>query len=582
MFGIGTAHMFGTGSRQTEWFCAVARSGRRSVFALIIIALVSFLPGFFSLPAIDRDEARYAQASRQMVATGDWIDIRLQEVPRYHKPIGIYWLQSALVSSFGTDAIAPIWVHRLPSLAGATGAVLLTYWLALALVSREAAFLAGATMAVCLLLGVEARLAKTDAVLLSTILLAQAVLARAYIHVHDANARIAVQWRPWLYPLLFWSAVAAGILVKGPIIVLYVGLTIVAISIFERSFSCIHALNPTFGLLWCLALAAPWYVAIGFQSEGAFYQKAIGFSVAGKIVEEHEGHGAPPLTHAAWLWAIYWPGSLLFALSIVQLWRQRREPWLRFLIYWALPSWIAMELVVTKLPHYILPALPAISIAAARVVVSNVALLKHRAVRISMAGVVSLITIVALAAIVTASWIAGNEKLTAAMPAYWAAAFVCFSVLLFFALRALRDQKIMTLTSALFGSAIAFYWMMYPSIAQIDRLWPARQLANIIDNNKQCEKPFLVSAGYHEPSLVFSTRTDLVLTNGADAADMMAGRICSLGLIEKRQRAAFMDRAREIGAEFSPAGQADGFNIGGGREIEMVVYAPKQPSNTQE
>ena len=59
-----------------------------------------------------------------------------------------------------------IWLYRIPSLIGAIGAVLLTYWTALAFVSRRAALLAGLMMAISILLGVEARLAKTDAVLL--------------------------------------------------------------------------------------------------------------------------------------------------------------------------------------------------------------------------------------------------------------------------------------------------------------------------------------------------------------------------------------------------------------------------------
>jgi len=59
--------------------------------------MIFFLPGFFSIPAIDRDEARFAQATKQMVETGDFVDIRFQEDVRYKKPVGVYWLQSAVV-----------------------------------------------------------------------------------------------------------------------------------------------------------------------------------------------------------------------------------------------------------------------------------------------------------------------------------------------------------------------------------------------------------------------------------------------------------------------------------------------------
>ncbi|MEA2955527.1 MAG: hypothetical protein QOJ58_1024, partial [Alphaproteobacteria bacterium] len=51
----------------------------RAVALLLLVALLSFLPGFFSIPPIDRDEARFAQATKQMVESGDYIDIRFQD-----------------------------------------------------------------------------------------------------------------------------------------------------------------------------------------------------------------------------------------------------------------------------------------------------------------------------------------------------------------------------------------------------------------------------------------------------------------------------------------------------------------------
>ena len=61
--------------------------------------VVGFPPGIFSIPPIDRDEARFAQATKQMVETGDYIDIRFQDEVRYKKPVGIYWLQAAVVKA---------------------------------------------------------------------------------------------------------------------------------------------------------------------------------------------------------------------------------------------------------------------------------------------------------------------------------------------------------------------------------------------------------------------------------------------------------------------------------------------------
>ena len=75
---------------------AVGSHSRAALF-LVVVALLAFVPGFFQIPPVDRDEARFAQATKQMVESGDYIDIRFQGEGRYKKPVGIYWLQSAVV-----------------------------------------------------------------------------------------------------------------------------------------------------------------------------------------------------------------------------------------------------------------------------------------------------------------------------------------------------------------------------------------------------------------------------------------------------------------------------------------------------
>src|SRR5438105_6022079 len=157
----------------------------RAMLLLVFVSLVSFLTGFFNIPPVDRDEARFAQATKQMVETGDYIDIRFQDEVRYKKPVGIYWLQAAVVKTAQAlgvpNALTTIWLYRIPSLVGAIGAVLLTYWTALAFVTRQGAALAALMMCSCVLLGAEARLAKTDAMLLLTVVAAMGAMARIYL-----------------------------------------------------------------------------------------------------------------------------------------------------------------------------------------------------------------------------------------------------------------------------------------------------------------------------------------------------------------------------------------------------------------
>src|SRR3982751_4537128 len=110
-------------------------SHTRAVAVLVLAALLAFLPGFFQIPPTDRDEARFAQATKQMLETGEYVDIRFQDEVRYKKPVGIYWLQAAVVKTATAlgmpNAQRTIWVYRIPSLIGAVGAVLLTYLTAL-------------------------------------------------------------------------------------------------------------------------------------------------------------------------------------------------------------------------------------------------------------------------------------------------------------------------------------------------------------------------------------------------------------------------------------------------------------------
>ena len=72
--------------------------GWRGMILAALIALVAGLPGVFALPPLDRDESRFAQATAQMLETGDYVNINFQDAPRHKKPVGIHWLQAASVA----------------------------------------------------------------------------------------------------------------------------------------------------------------------------------------------------------------------------------------------------------------------------------------------------------------------------------------------------------------------------------------------------------------------------------------------------------------------------------------------------
>src|SRR5262249_36393574 len=131
---------------------------------------------------LDRDEARFAQATRQMLETGDFVRIRIQDDERNKKPIGIHWLQAAAVKAAFpiTQRLNEIWPYRLPSALGATLAAIAALWGATALLPRRDAILGASLFAACMLLGTEGMIAKTDAVLTGFTTLALATLAHFY------------------------------------------------------------------------------------------------------------------------------------------------------------------------------------------------------------------------------------------------------------------------------------------------------------------------------------------------------------------------------------------------------------------
>ena len=208
------------------------------------------------------------------------------------------------------------------------------------------------------LLGAEARLAKTDAMLLLTVVAAMGALARVYLSWQRGEDPAHP---PWSSPAIFWTALAGGILLKGPLILMFVGLTIVALAILDRSAAWLWRLRPVWGLMWMLVLVLPWFVAIFWRAGEAFFSNSIGGDMLSKLAAQ-ESHGAPPGLYLLLFWITFWPGAALAGMAAPAVWRARREPGAQYLLAWLIPSWIVFELVLTKLPHYVLPLYPAIAI----------------------------------------------------------------------------------------------------------------------------------------------------------------------------------------------------------------------------
>ncbi len=532
--------------------------------ALLLVCLLGFLPGIFQIPPVDRDEAYFAQATKQMIETGDYVDIRYQDDVRYRKPVGIYWLQAAVVntaSALGVpNARTSIWLYRLPSLIGAIGAVLATYWCALAFVSRRGAVLAALMMMSSSILGVEARLAKTDAVLLFTVVAAMAVLARVYLAPRRGDPQPG-----WGQLAIFWTALAVGTLIKGPMILMVVGLAAAALVVLDRSARWLLALRPLPGLLWLFLLVLPWFIAIYARVGTQFLIGSVGEDMLAKVASPQETHGAPPGLYLILFFVTFFPASILAGLATPAVWAIRREPAARFLLAWLVPSWIVFELVVTKLPHYVMPLYPAIAILIAGAVETKV--LSHRPWLVRGVMWWFLVPIIVSIVAVVGAIVIERDLVLFAWP-FFAAAVVCG----LFAWQLYDDDcaehAFVRATAASVLMTIGIYAVVVPALTPA---FPSVALAEVL-HDSNCQDPVAASVRYEAPSLVFLAGTKTHFTDAAGAADFLLKGPCHFAFVEARQERAFALRAEAIGLRYDRGPVVEGYDISIGKPITMAVF----------
>ena len=529
--------------------------------ALVAVCLALFLPGFFTLPPFDRDESRFAQATRQMVVSGDYVDIRFQNEERLKKPVGIYWLESVSVSLFGDPESAVIWPYRLPSLLGALTAVLATAWAGTRLFGPAVGGLAALMLAGCVLLGVEARMAKTDAVLLGLIVLAQGALARIWLERDERGSP------GWTAPLVFWLAIGAGILVKGPIGPMVSALTILALALTERRFDWIGRLRPLTGIAMATAVAAPWLVAITLKTGGRFFAESVGHDLAEKIVAGQESKGSPPGTFFLTVWLSFAPFALLAALAAPWVWRHRREPAVMFCLAWLLPSWLVFEGAATKLLHYVLPTFPAIALLTARAAADGFAP-RRRWLFIAAAIPAGLALLALAGATQLLPWFLDHRLPVAAV-----VAAVALSLSFAVGVVMLWQGRAMPGFAALLAGIAVWTGLAFGVVLPgSERLWLSRQVAERVTLLRPCPTSQLASGGYTEPSLVFLLGTRTRLGGGeAAAGQLRADPACGLALVESSAEPVFRESLG--GLAVKPLAMIEGFNYSRGQRQTLTLYA---------
>jgi 4-amino-4-deoxy-L-arabinose transferase-like glycosyltransferase len=420
------------------------------------------------------------------------------------------------------------------------------------------------------------------------------------------------------WPLLFWAASGAAIMIKGPIIAMVSALTLVGYFVFKHhakwlvwiiaaaflieilklaglgflpggiavmmgglagvfvfdlilqspmrvTLAKFHWLK---GLVVLSAIALPWLIAINIATDGAFLQESVGHALFGKVGEADDSHGGPFLYHTLLSPAMFWPGSALLGLAILAAWAGRGKPEIRFLILWAMMTWIVFEFVQTKLPHYVLPAFPALAILSAAGMMQAAGLLTGwKAKTLHRLWIV--LAVIAGLAIATFPLMGalqlGEDQL---LRVSIAAALGVFSVavMIWFVLKP-GLARLLPLSGIVAIQYLAAFGIAIPAV---DAAWPSNRVARIVETLEGCEAFPAATAGYREPSNVFYLGTDVALTDGAGAAaSLLLHPECGIAVVDASERAAF-DIALS-GEAVRTLGRVEGVNLVKGDALDLVI-----------
>ena len=537
---------------------------KSAIWVVMICLGMLVMVGHQTLAPIDRDEARFSQASKQMVQSKDFITIKFQDDYRAKKPAGIYWLQAASAALFGTSDIAN---YRLPSLAGylASFALLIGFARMMNLTGWGglAPMMAGLLLASNFIIFAEAHLAKTDSVLLALIIWQQMALFDMYRRRIEGQAGASY--------IQFWIAMGLGILVKGPIAPTVAFATIAMITLFDRNFLLLSQLRFLRGVVIASAIVAPWAVSVQIATQGAFLDIAIKADFLAKVQSAQESHGAPFGTYFLLLPLLAFPASL-FAGQLAMIGKQvfARDTG-RFVVAWLIGYWVIIEFVPTKLPHYVLPLLPALWLCLLLVMAYPAKASKWR-VRLGYA-----ITAFAGASGMALALVLGVLALRYGGIGSGAAFFFSMlvvlltGVLLYLFWQWMKRPQSGLMASILGFGALIHVIIIAGVIANTHRIHPSTALAKMIADLEN--RPALIAAaGYHEPSMVFLLGRDVLLVQEVEAALLLAEAQDGLAIIEDRKKTDFLATISKLQLQVTQVGRIDGFNISKGKDITLGLY----------
>jgi 4-amino-4-deoxy-L-arabinose transferase-like glycosyltransferase len=352
-------------------------------YAILFFACVLFhILGTWSLPLIDRDEPRFAEASREMIERGNYIVPYFNNQLRLDKPPLTYWTQVASYHIFGENDFAA----RFPSAIAAALTALLVFVWGRRLGGEKVGWWAAIIFTLSLQTFVHAKAAVADMWLVLFVTLASwagyELFQRPTLNQGAALSRSP--WAIWKSPfLVFYLALALGFLAKGPIAWTPL-LAVAGLIIYKRDWQTLQRFKFAVGVALMFAVVALWGIPALIQTHGEFLTVGIGRHVVTRSFMTLEGHGASSFGMYVLLLPFYFvtvfisffPWSIKLPWLIRKLW-QRKKAGVSDAAYNGLPIdtyllsgiaiiFVMFTLVSTKLPHYTLPAFPLLALLLAR------------------------------------------------------------------------------------------------------------------------------------------------------------------------------------------------------------------------
>jgi len=314
-------------------------SERHYTVILMTVAFLSLIPTIAGTPLFDEDEGYFAEVSREMLESGNFVTAYLNGKPEYDKPVLIYWLQAASFRVFGLNEFAA----RLPSALATFFWVMALYGFVRRYFNLRTAFLSGLFLLSAVQITITGKAAISDALLNLFLAL---TMFRFYDYFQRRNSR-------YLYEVFLYAGL--GFLTKGPVAVVVPAAVGFFFCLFQRRLSLwLRAVFNPVGILIFLAVALPWYVLEYLDQGDAFIQDFFFKHNLERFQSPMEGHGGSLLYFIPVVLIGTLPHSGLWIPMVSRLRTWWRQPVLMFGMLWFGFVFLLFSLAGTKLPHYII------------------------------------------------------------------------------------------------------------------------------------------------------------------------------------------------------------------------------------